>query len=484
MSLRTLMVSCFAGGALLTILLTVVVDHLSGFRHVRNHPMRRFVEKLHQGEELARAQEWTALQEWSATLRFHGKTKLAFLPTGAERKILAGHGDPRLPPDMVARAFKLKTWIHHIEDGEIQFYHPVLNSDGAVIGLFLGRVAAPKVDIMAVWSRAFLVFLLASVAVVSLAGLVGLWLGQRIASPLGHLVRATTDLANGRYHRLPCGNSPAEFEHLSRSFNEMSVELQDKIERLAKAKLAAERAQHSRRDFLADVSHSLGTPLTSIHGWLEAIRQGLVPKAEMPSHLDKLTRQVEFVSKTSRRLLELSLWESVAPPLVKSEFALLDPVLEVAETLEEQLLDAGIHLNIEGLSPHNRVRGDRGHLREIFQVFVENAVEHSGGDCELTITAQEMRGRMRVTVSDDGKGMTPQQALAAQERYYSRRGSGLGLAIATRLVQAHQGSLTVLSHPGRGAQFQFDLALPHCGLLRTARQTCSRLSLSAHCFPL
>lgn len=452
------MVYCFAGGALLSVLLTVLVDHFTGFRGVKDHPVYPLVRAIDDGQTLVQKKQWPELERWAQGIRFHGRARLAYLSADGEQRVLLG-SDPVADPGLVASSLDSGHWIHHIESGEIQFIHPLTNHEGQPMGAFVGKVDAPEPDIMRSWAEASLRFGAGVATMILIAGLAGLLLGRRIVVPLSQLSKATSALAKGRYEYSPCHNSPTEFQQLSHSFRLMSLELEDKIQRLAEARRGAERAEHSRRDFLADVSHTLGTPLTSIHGWLEAIRQNLVPQEQMPAHLEKLIRQVEFVSKTSRRLLELSLWESVDPPLIASDFPLLEPVLEVAETLEDQLLGSSIHLNIEALSSQDRVRADRGLIREIFQVFMENAVDHSGGFCDLSIETRTHSDRLWVTVSDSGKGMTSQQAAAAQRRYYSRRGSGLGLAIARRLVKAHGGSLTLRSQIGIGTQLHFDLPL-------------------------
>lgn len=446
------MVASFVGGALLTVVLCLLFDHFSGFRHLRNHPMSSLMVGLGEADKAAAEEDMEQLTAWVQGLRFKFPVTVIYQEPGGQTHTLRDEGVGPPASFLFQQSLGQKKWIHHIVDGEIQFSHPLSNG-----GILAGRMASPGPMVEVSWSRAFPYFLLGIAAVLTLSGLLGSRLARRMSAPLARLAQDTNRLVDGRYSYSPCHDSPAEVQQLSQALQQMSLELEDKIESLAEAKREAELAERSRREFLGDISHSLGTPLTSIHGWLEAMRHRLVPREEMPHHLDKLIRQVEYVSQASRRLLELSLWESVEPPTAFTDCSLLECVLDVAETLEDELLEANIHLDIDRLSPLDTVLADRTHLREIFQVFFENAVHHSGGNCRLVVETEQIQGRLQIRVFDTGRGMTPEQASQALGRYYSRRGSGLGLAIAKRLVQAQGGQLQLTAAPGQGVRFEFEL---------------------------
>lgn len=294
-------------------------------------------------------------------------------------------------------------------------------------------------------------------ALLSLAA--GLAFTRTLTQPVRSLV--TTVRSFDLSQRIPEGAS-GELGELARGINEMADRLQESLVTLRREKDRAERAESSRREFLADVSHNLGTPLAAVQGWVTLLVDGIVTDdAERLELLHKIRRELHYVSRTVLQLLDLSRWEGTGPVLRFEEFPLIEPLMEVAESLQDSAEEAGTELQFEGLDPALRVRGDRSRVRELFQIFLENAVEHAGRGALVVVRLEPREGRLHVRLSDDGVGIAPERLARMRQRNQPSggRGSGLGLAIAYKLAEGHGGDLEIRSIPGEGTTVTFTLPL-------------------------
>ncbi len=286
-----------------------------------------------------------------------------------------------------------------------------------------------------------------------ICALVGLAFSRAVTKPLRRLVQATESFGPDRLTARIDEGGPVEVAELSRSFNRMADRLQETVETLRSSEAA-------RREFLGDVSHNLMTPLAASMGWVQAMLDGMVRnKDEERRHLERIMRELTFVSRSVRRLLELSRWEQSDPELRFEVFPLTEPLLEVAETLESSAASRNVQLAFEGLDPRWRVEGDRGRVRELLQILIENAVLHGGRDTTVRVVTEQKAGRVWITVADNGFGI-PAEDLPMVKKGFRRssgRNTGLGLAIADRLARSHGGVLELESATGQGTTVRFSL---------------------------
>lgn len=292
--------------------------------------------------------------------------------------------------------------------------------------------------------------LTSALAAASVTILAGLLVSRAIASPVSNLVLATQALSRSDFnHRIPV-QAGGELRELAKSFNRMADHLEDTVLRLTEAKDKAEQSEASRRQFMADVSHNLRTPLAAMLGWTEALLDGLAPGEEQ-LHLRHIREQTMFVAQNVQRLTDWARWEGRALELNLAEFAVSEPLMECLQTLEEAAQRKSIQLKLVGLQSEPQVRADRLRLRELFQLLLENAVHHNEPGCNLKVEFAPQEGRLQVTVSDTGPGL-PHELHNGLE---CRVGGGLGLAIACRLARAHGSELQLL--PGPGTRLRFTL---------------------------
>jgi two-component system phosphate regulon sensor histidine kinase PhoR len=223
-----------------------------------------------------------------------------------------------------------------------------------------------------------------------------------------------------------------------------------------------EKLETMRRDFVANVSHELKTPLTVVSGFLETIADGNVKTDEprgqqvlglMRSQTDRMLRLIDD-------LLTLSALESATAPAREAAIdihALLRAIHE-----EARMISGGRHTVVLRLGPPATLWGDEHELRSAIANLVSNAIRYTPKDGRITIEWSEQKdGEGEVAVEDTGIGIEPRHIPRLTERFYrvdtSRSrdtgGTGLGLAIVKHVLTHHQSRLEVTSEVGRGSRF-------------------------------
>lgn len=288
---------------------------------------------------------------------------------------------------------------------------------------------------------------------------VGLLLSDRLSKPVGALVKATRELTPNDLTARVSTQGPAELGALAESFNEMAAGLQKALRQAEEERDKALRSEASRREFLADVSHNLRTPLTAAQGWLDALLEGLVV-GEEEEYLKRTQREILYVSKTVQRLLDLSRWEGIIPAFAQVPIDFNEVLMEVVESLEESAVTKNIELSLSEVEPSVKVLGDRLRVRELLQILLENAVEHGGESFTLSVSARRQEERLEISIADTGKGFPEGDLDLLTERYRSPGGGvGLGLAIADKVVEAADGKLELRRRRSGGAEVRFSLPL-------------------------
>jgi two-component system phosphate regulon sensor histidine kinase PhoR len=228
------------------------------------------------------------------------------------------------------------------------------------------------------------------------------------------------------------------------------------------------RLEQMRREFVANVSHELKTPVTSIRGFVETLREGAMDDPEQArKFLDILSRQSARLQRIIEDLLTLSRLETGSDDnAFPRECVPIRPVLEAAL----QLADAGCRDS--GVPPPRIECPDELEacinpplLEQAVMNLVDNAVKHGGGDQPVTVRACREGDVLLIEVQDHGVGIPRDHLPRVFERFYrvdkgrsrDRGGTGLGLSIVKHIAQAHGGSAEVESRPGRGATFRLRL---------------------------
>jgi two-component system phosphate regulon sensor histidine kinase PhoR len=224
------------------------------------------------------------------------------------------------------------------------------------------------------------------------------------------------------------------------------------------------RLESMRRDFVANVSHELKTPLTAIRGFAETLVSSDVSPEEVGKYLSIILKHAERLGTLIDDLLDLSRIESRKVPLRSTAVDVGRVAAGVVSGMEPQLRARSLSVFVvEGAAP--AAWADRRAVEQILTNLLDNAAKYTnpGGRIEVSVRAEG--ARVRVSVSDDGIGIPREDLPRVFERFYrvdkarSRDlgGTGLGLAIVKHLVQAMDGDITVQSELGKGTTFSFHL---------------------------
>ncbi len=221
-----------------------------------------------------------------------------------------------------------------------------------------------------------------------------------------------------------------------------------------------ERLETTRRDFVANVSHEMRTPLTVVGGFLETLQSMEVPDAEMTRRaIELMSQQTSRMTHLVEDLLTLSRLESTHNPLREEDVQV--PELLRALQQDALLLSAGRHRIRVRLDSSEGLKGNTEDLRSAFGNLISNAVRYTPENGEIEISWELRDGHPRFAVHDSGIGIEPQHIERLTERFYrvdrsrSREtgGTGLGLAIVKHVLNRHQARLEIQSAPGSGSTF-------------------------------
>ncbi len=220
------------------------------------------------------------------------------------------------------------------------------------------------------------------------------------------------------------------------------------------------RVEQMRRDFVANTSHELKTPVGAVTLLAEAIDVAADDPEQVRSFTTRLTFEAERLTRLTSRILELSRVQA-AHELVAEVIVPIDEV--VAAALEQHAVEAqakGVEL-VRGGQRGTRVQGDAQTLTEAISNLVANAIAYSPRGSHVGVGVRAVDGVVEIAVTDQGLGIAEAEQQRIFERFYradqarSRRtgGTGLGLAIVKHAVQRHGGEVRVWSQPGRGSTF-------------------------------
>ncbi|MEO1063036.1 MAG: ATP-binding protein [Actinomycetota bacterium] len=309
--------------------------------------------------------------------------------------------------------------------------------------------ALPLDDVDETVQRLTLLVVLGVGAVLAVLAAVAWWVIRLGIRPIEAMTRTAGEIGTEDLtRRVPEPAAGTEAAALAGALNGMLGQIERAVD--------DQRSSEERlRRFVSDASHELRTPVTTILGYAELYRHGGLAEAE---RLDDAMRRTEQEARRMSRLVE----DMLILAKLDRERPIDAGIVDLSRVLDDIVADARItapgHVVVDGIEPGLLVRGDEDRLRQLLANLVGNAVVHTPPGTHVTVTARSRDEAVVVAVGDDGPGIEAEHVARLTERFYradrsrarERGGSGLGLAIASAVVDAHGGSLTIDSEPGRG----------------------------------
>ena len=326
-----------------------------------------------------------------------------------------------------------------------------------VTGQNLGIViaSAPTHSTGAIMSRISNIFMVVSLLVVLISVVAMMIVVRRQSDPLRQMAQVARSFGHGDLDsrvRLT-DDYPEEVEELALAFNNMAQELQ--------------KSEYQRREFVANVSHELKTPMTTISGYVDGILDGTIPESRHSYYLRIVSDETKRLSRLVRSMLDISrLQDGSVPDEKKVRFDMEEALGQVLITFEKKIVEKELDVDVDMPGHPVVTYACEDYVTQIIYNLIDNAVKFCPQGGTLGLKIQQGGGKVYVTVSNEGETIPPEELPLVFDRFHTidksrsqnRDGWGLGLYIVKTLVSSHRENISVTSRDGRTA-FTFTMPL-------------------------
>lgn len=288
-------------------------------------------------------------------------------------------------------------------------------------------------------------------ALASLAAIVGTAFYTRgIVKPLTVITGAAEEMSRGKLSTRAEVTGVNEVRQLAGAFNVMAEKL--------------EQVEESRKEFVANVSHELRSPVTSIHGFVEGMLDGTIPQEESPRYLKIVFDETNRMKRLIADLLQLSRMDKGVDKLQLSDFDINELIRRVIIGRMSDIEDKMLDVHLELCQDPCFVTADGDKISQVVHNIVDNALKFVVANGNLTIRTSLLHDKkVAVEIENDGEPIAPEDRDHLFERFYkadkahtSGKGTGLGLSICKQIMELHQQTLEVMALE-KGAGFRFTL---------------------------
>ena len=321
--------------------------------------------------------------------------------------------------------------------------------DGPCVGAVFAATSAATVD--AYQTEAIKIFLIAAVAALAVTFCVVGAFAYRMVRPLRQMSAAARSFGAGDFSvRVPV-TSTDELGQLALSFNNMANSLTN--------------SEGMRRSFIANVSHELKTPMTTIAGFIDGILDGTIPQGEQKKYLEVVSSEVKRLSRLVKSMLDLSRIDSGEMKIHPAEFDISNTIVNTLLTFEQRIDAKQLEIKgLEELGPQ-MVYGDQDLLHQVVYNLIENAVKFTNAGGAISFLVTDGIDRTTVVIENTGPGIAQEDLPMVFDRFYKgdksrsrdKNGMGLGLYLVRTILQLHGGDIGVSSVQGQYTRFEFYL---------------------------
>ena len=295
-------------------------------------------------------------------------------------------------------------------------------------------------------------FILASIISIAITGLFIYYLSKRITAPLREMNRVALHIAKGQFDQRVKIKTRDELGQLGETFNYMAQELAG--------------LDQMRKDFVANVSHDLRSPLTSIHGFVRAFLDDTIPSERKRHYFTIMKEQTERMMKLVNDLLDMARIEAGQLEIRPVMFNLSELVRQVVARMEPEFVKKQINVDLiceEAQDIH--VFADPDRIDQVIVNLIQNAVQFSSPDRSIELILKKEEQAV-VSIRDYGPGIRQEDIESIWERFYKadrartkKTGTGLGLSIVKHILDLHQTDIQVESEVEIGTTFTFMLPI-------------------------
>ena len=314
----------------------------------------------------------------------------------------------------------------------------------------------PMASATAVLQQISNIFVFVSVLVVAIAAALVFILARNQCRPLREMAQVARAFGHGdlssRVHTQ--GRYSQEIEDLALAFNNMATSL--------------EKSEYRRQEFVANVSHELKTPMTTIGGYLDGMLDGTIPPEKQRYYMRLVSEEVKRLSRLVRSMLDISKLQDqeCIPEERKSRFEVSECAGQVLITFEQKINDKGLQVDVQMPDHPLFTHADEDAITQVIYNLIDNAVKFCPPGGQLSLKIREGGGKIYVSVANEGETIPPDELPLVFDRFHkidksrSQNGDGwgLGLYIVKTIVCSHRENISVTSLDGK-TEFTFTLPL-------------------------
>ena len=316
-----------------------------------------------------------------------------------------------------------------------------IESGGATVGFVLAVTGARALTTM--WRTFIGLFFMTAVTVLLLSFVVSAWVSMRQSHPIHEMAEATRRFADSNFDvRMHNYAGVTEITELADAFNNMADSLQE--------------TERQRREFIANVSHELKTPMTTIAGYTDGILDGTIPPEQEKEYLRIISDESRRLSRLVRRMLEVSQLQSRDLNRTKAPFDVCESMRRVLISMEKKITDRGLDVDADIPDSGIMVLGDNDLITQVIYNLLENATKFARKGSALYLGVTTSNGKALVSVRNEGETIPAEEIPLLFERFHKsdksrsedKDGVGLGLYVVKTILDQHKEHIAVTSENG------------------------------------
>jgi len=317
----------------------------------------------------------------------------------------------------------------------------VQKDTGDTVGMVLAVATSTSLDNM--WQAFVGLFFMTAIVVLMIAFMASSVTTMRQIQPIREMAQATRRYAEGDFDiRMNDYGRNDEIGELAASFNNMAESLQ--------------QTERSRREFIANISHELKTPMTTIAGYTDGILDGTIPPESQKRYLQIISDESRRLSRLVRRMLDVSQLQAIDPLKNGAHFDLCESMRRVLISMEKKITDRNLDVDADIPDEPILVLGDKDMITQVIYNLLENATKFAQEGSTLYLGVTTIDGKARVTIRNVGGTISAEELPLLFERFHKsdksrsedKDGVGLGLYIVKTILEQHKEKINVTSENG------------------------------------
>lgn len=328
--------------------------------------------------------------------------------------------------------------------------YPIMVNGITYGGIFL---CSPVPEIQQTIFNVFEIMFLSGLFGIVLAVILIYFFSRKMTRPLLEMNKTARIISEGNFDQRLDVKTTDEIGQLGESFNNMAESLDKK--------------EQERRLFIASVAHDLRSPLTSIQGFIQAMRDGIIPEDKYDYYLGIIMEETQRLSALATNIVDMGKTQENVLELDRTDFDISALIRDVLDIFEHRFSEKKLNCRLVLADRSTMVNADRNEIHRVLHNLIDNAVKFTpeGGTVEIETTLPKDESRVYVSVSDSGPGIPENERRQVFGAFYKsdssrgmdKTGSGLGLCAAKEIINAHGEVIVCRQSDMGGAKFEFSL---------------------------